>query len=212
MYHTLGNQAVPVWTIPWILGEGNLRLPSFQRDAVWDEERVELLWNSLLRGMPLGNFIIVRARPSETLLARGVQGSRCDVAEKTAPGTDEAQDFLLDAQQRAITIRQGLIHWREQITFRLWTDVTPQAKDLRRKEHTVVFPFYLCTHSFPWGTRISDDERRRCCCELTRSHPDQIDTDGRLIPDYLLRLGYSWPAKARLPILFATVAHWLIGG
>src|SRR5947208_3174022 len=37
-----------------------LGLPKFQRDAVWDAERVELLWDSMLRGFPFGAFIVAR--------------------------------------------------------------------------------------------------------------------------------------------------------
>jgi uncharacterized protein with ParB-like and HNH nuclease domain len=62
MNHKLRNQTVPVWAIARLLDEGSLRLPSFQRDAVWDKERVELLWDSLLRGIPLGNLVRLHAR------------------------------------------------------------------------------------------------------------------------------------------------------
>ena len=64
MDDNLGDKAIPVWAIPQLLGSRDLQLPSFQRDAVWDEERVELLWDSLLRGIPIGNLIVAFANLS----------------------------------------------------------------------------------------------------------------------------------------------------
>ncbi len=38
-----------------------IRLPAFQRDAVWDEAHVELLWDSIIRGYPVGTLLFARA-------------------------------------------------------------------------------------------------------------------------------------------------------
>jgi uncharacterized protein with ParB-like and HNH nuclease domain len=85
MTDSIGNRTIPIWAIAQLLDEGSLRLPSFQRDAVWDEERVELLWDSLLRGIPLGNLIIA----SQYLSSRRAQGSRYDAATTLTSNPEE---------------------------------------------------------------------------------------------------------------------------
>jgi hypothetical protein len=226
MTDSIGNRTIPIWAIAQLLDEGSLRLPSFQRDAVWDEERVELLWDSLLRGIPLGNLIIA----SQYLSSRRAQGSRYDAAttltsnpEEPGPeatacgesssiaGISDSQEFLIDGQQRAIAIRQGLTEWHPAVKFRLWIDagIAPEARQ-RRREHTVRYPFFLCTPGFPWGAGITDAQRRACRTELADTHPDRLKEPNPSSPDYRLSLGYTWPAKASLPLPFATIARWLI--
>ena len=65
-----------------------LALPSFQRDAVWDERHVELLWDSMLRGFPVGAILLARGRNADT---RHLQLSRMDVAKATGHSGDGQQ-------------------------------------------------------------------------------------------------------------------------
>jgi hypothetical protein len=120
-------------------------------------------------------------------------------------------EFLLDGQQRCISMRQGLIEWNEESSFRLWIDITTDP-NARRREHKVEYHLFLCTRGFPWGTGISDGQRRGCRQELKDHHCDQIGETDHQKPDYRLSLGYTWPAKAALPVPFATIAGWYIKG
>lgn len=126
-----------------------------------------------------------------------------------ATPNSDGQEVLIDGQQRAIAIHQGLTDWNKDVSFRLWLDIDPKERQ-NRKEHTVLYFFFLCTRGFPWGSGISDGQRRKCREELERTHPDQIKTTDKSKPDYLLSLGYTWPARASLPIPFATMARWFI--
>src|SRR5207253_3640648 len=99
-----------------LLDGGSLRLPAFQRDAVWDEERGELLWDSLLRGIPLGNLIVAR---STILQSRCAQGSRYEAGRSLNTPVGNDHEFLIDGGQRAINIRQGLTSWKEGASCRL---------------------------------------------------------------------------------------------
>lgn len=211
MDDNLGNKAVPVWVIAELLDKEDLSLPSFQRDAVWDEERVELLWDSLLRGIPIGNLILA----SSNLPQKACQGSRYDkgmlLAETSTPQEKFSSKLvLIDGQQRAVAIRQGISDWKEGQTFRLWVDVDSPTEGQRRKEHTITHAFFLCTPGFPWGTGVSDNQRRLFRDKLERTHPDEIKEGCRIKPDYRLSLSHTRPAKAKLPIPFAAIARWFI--
>ena len=41
-----------------LIDDYNLIMPDIQREFVWDEERICKLFDSILRGYPIGNFLI----------------------------------------------------------------------------------------------------------------------------------------------------------
>ena len=49
-------------------------VPSLQRGLVWDPGRVELLWDSLFRGFPVGSFVACDRLDDEVQATRGVPG------------------------------------------------------------------------------------------------------------------------------------------
>lgn len=86
--------------------KAELQLPDFQRDYVWDVDRVRALITSVLRGYPIGSFLALdtrkaqqrfRPRPLEGVEPRGV-----------APGL-----LLLDGQQRLTSLYQAFTHGGE---------------------------------------------------------------------------------------------------
>ena len=44
------------------IDSGQIKLPMFQRDFVWDKEQTAKLVDSILRGFPIGTFIFWRTR------------------------------------------------------------------------------------------------------------------------------------------------------
>ena len=34
------------------------RIPSLQRGAVWEPQQIEMLWDSIMRGFPIGSIVI----------------------------------------------------------------------------------------------------------------------------------------------------------
>ncbi len=93
----------------WMLDSGNgqaerpLRLPSVQRTAVWNAERIINLWDSLMRGLPIGMFYLIR--PTSGGYARALPGSDGGPAP-TIPASETGYE-LLDGQQRALAILLG---------------------------------------------------------------------------------------------------------
>ena len=40
------------------MDESNVKIPELQRGLVWKPAQVELLWDSILRGFPIGSFLL----------------------------------------------------------------------------------------------------------------------------------------------------------
>lgn len=87
------------------IDSGQIKLPMFQREFVWDKEQSAKLIDSILKGYPIGTFILWKTR--ETL--RSVK----DIGNHKLPDTpkgDYAQ-YILDGQQRITSlyaIRKGI--------------------------------------------------------------------------------------------------------
>lgn len=83
----------------------NIKIPALQRGLVWKPRQVELLWDSLLRGFPIGSFLL-----SET---------------------DNNQYYLLDGQQRfnAISLGFNTVSNAKSV---VWIDLKPQKQTERK--------------------------------------------------------------------------------
>ena len=76
-------------------------LPSLQRGAVWRPNQVELLWDSIMRGFPIGSLVVT------PLLQR--QKTRSGAHTDDLPWGAEYTYHLLDGQQRANAIALGYL-------------------------------------------------------------------------------------------------------
>jgi len=84
---------------------GQIKLPMFQREFVWDKEQSAKLIDSILRGFPIGTFIFWRTR--EELR------SYKEVGNHKLPATPKGDfvQYILDGQQRITSlyaIRKGI--------------------------------------------------------------------------------------------------------
>ena len=81
----------------------NIKIPALQRGLVWKPRQVELLWDSLLRGFPIGSFLL-----SET---------------------DNNQYYLLDGQQRynAISLGFNTVSNAKSV---VWIDLKPKKQKM----------------------------------------------------------------------------------
>lgn len=82
----------------WVTEESIVSIPALQRGLVWKPSQVELLWDSLLRGFPVGSFML--------------------------SDTADGKYYLMDGQQRhnAISIGYGKVPNPRAI---LWLDICP---------------------------------------------------------------------------------------
>ncbi|MEZ4473091.1 MAG: DUF262 domain-containing protein [bacterium] len=97
-------------TVPRLVGiidevrSGGILIPAFQRPFVWDDERRLLLLDSVLRGMPIGSFLVWRSNTHklqtiDTLGPFPLQSPPEDAGRRT---------YLIDGHQRLTTLYAAL--------------------------------------------------------------------------------------------------------
>lgn len=116
----------------------NVTLPSIQRGFVWKPKQIEDLWDSILRGYPIGSFLLSKI------------GNKYD---------------LMDGQQRATSIFIGYYNpfdinnkqftWSLKSIPVLWIDLKP-----KNKSDTSKYSFKLTTSSHPWGYQAKDNSKK----------------------------------------------------
>lgn len=87
-------QPLPRGIQDWLsdIRRGFVRLPRFQRDEVWTPEKVEnFLW-AILRGRPVGVFLVLEKNPIERFETSPLPG--------TPDNGETCREYLLDGQQR----------------------------------------------------------------------------------------------------------------
>ena len=142
-------------------------VPTLQRGLVWDAQQIELLWDSILRGFPIGVFVVCpKIKKQERELA------------------DRGNRHLLDGQQRANAIALAFMDpflSREEGEAQtdsaiLWLDLDPsvQSKSTRR------FLLRVTTKAHPWGYDATDEAKplpvskiRRSLKEIGRNPADE---------------------------------------
>jgi len=182
-------------------------LPALQRGAVWRPKQVEALWDSLIRGFPIGSFLLA---PYDK--RRGSRHPRYGSA------LDDADYHLLDGQQRWNAITLGFVDiWKSHSEFRdldaLWVDLAPPGGLTDGRE----FVFRVVTHSHPWGyrrddpnSRLSAQDRREALAAYEKAYGETYGSVGtgsdiRFRPGKL-PLIYAWPWDAIAPVPFAFIA------
>ena len=83
------------------VGNGNIRLPDFQRGWVWDDNRIKGLLVSISRGFPVGAVMTLDAGGDVRFQSRLIEG----VASN---GDGPEAQYLLDGQQRLTSLYQAL--------------------------------------------------------------------------------------------------------
>lgn len=112
-------------------------LPTIQRGFVWKPYQIENLWDSILRGYPIGGLMMA---PNEL-------------------GKD-----LLDGQQRCTAIKLGLVNpfAPKRSIFNLTHDIPTvwiDIKPLKSKSGDRNFGVRVLTKSHPWGYRLGDHRK-----------------------------------------------------
>jgi hypothetical protein len=92
------NRPVTDWLTR--LKTGQTVLPRFQRHEAWDHSRSTQLFNTILRGLPLGALLVLEIGDEEPFVSRPLTG---------APDRGEGvTEHLLDGQQRLTALWRGL--------------------------------------------------------------------------------------------------------
>lgn len=83
---------------------GAIQLPDFQREWVWDDDRISEILESVSRGFPVGAITTLSVSKEIRLKPRLLEGVSSKYS-KVTPST-----YILDGQQRLTSLYQALIH------------------------------------------------------------------------------------------------------
>ena len=158
----------------WAEGDSEVTIPALQRGLVWKPEQVELLWDSILRGFPIGSFLLA------------------DITEDN--GAPNAKYYLMDGQQRynAISVGYNTIENPRAV---LWIDLAPQNVS----NSTRHFWIKATTIPHPWGYKNDDDCSRLNTAEK-RNAVEEFNLGGGTIYNKSFSLNSTWPIEANCPI------------
>lgn len=166
-------------------------LPALQRGLVWAPHQVELLWDSILRGFPIGAFALTPVADNKRQL--------------TNTSDRVAQYFLLDGQQRYNAIKAAFTPWADKdedgnpIRSVLWVEFMPSPN----MNSTRRFWIKTVTSAHPWGFANNDS----CSVLGWRAYREALKrftgSEETRIQD--VKMTQAWPIKARCPVPFATV-------
>jgi hypothetical protein len=120
-------------------------VPILQRGLVWEQSQIELLWDSILRGFPIGAMILCPINKSDSI-------------RKQIKGEDsKASHFIIDGQQRYNAISLGFTKFpvEKDESNIIWLDLSPDILSGTRD-----FLVRLTTKAHPWGFNMSDDAGR----------------------------------------------------
>lgn len=177
----------------WQLDADNsdVGLPAMQRGFVWKPKQIETLWDSLLRGFPIGSFLVSKN------------------------GEKQKKD-LLDGQQRATAIALGFYNpWEESQNVHffskkfngqekgtldktaplLWLDIGIKEGDTFGEKGDCLFLPRLVTQSHPWGYKTNGTPVE---ISTKRNAMIRFDKTGNRYPEYILK--DVFPVKAELPV------------
>lgn len=141
----LNPEQIASWSQPSLKPESQAPIiasvPTLQRGLVWNPSQIELLWDSLLRGFPIGSLVVC----------------------PRIPGQDDGEDtsvshHLLDGQQRSNAISLGFhdpfstLEPKATALTILWIDLLPKIPAQSTREFLV----RLTTAAHPWGYSHND--------------------------------------------------------
>lgn len=178
-----------------------IEIPTFQRGLVWNAAQIEVLWDSLLRDIPIGAFSLLPMRGNERYL-------------KT-PGTGETSAegeryFLLDGQQRASAIAMGYkalpaTSGNGEAAPILWIDLFPSGEERERSNRK--FFFRVTTPARPWGYQIEDanGENRVGKVSVAKYKEALKEIGWTAETSEKPTTSQLWPVCARLPVPVAVL-------
>lgn len=204
---------IAAWQIDYLSPRSDCmaELPALQRGAVWKPEQIEVLWDSILQGFPVGAFLLA---PVNDRL-----GKQEFTLQKTASvHLLQRTHMLLDGQQRANGIALGFLNpWHDtppasDIRSVLWVDLAPppQGRD-------VAYVFRTVTRAHPWGYSLANPDRPITQHQIRQSlhafkaasAPQYNEAKPNQIPLYAV---WPWDTVAPVPVSLLVQALYETGG
>ena len=170
----------------------SVKLPAVQRGFVWKVNQIETLWDSILRGYPIGSFLLSRQVDDHLKMMKL---------------------FLLDGQQRATSIFMGYNNpwvgknhsqpWELKSIPILWVDLNPLRKMNNHK-----FVIRVVTQAHPWGYQrennlqiLSVSDRRNALKIFRDIDEEKAELKGQKEKSYIqLDLKNVFPYDSDVPV------------
>lgn len=152
-HHLLTLRKIASWQIPGIEnGDSEIiaGIPSLQRGAVWEPQQIEMLWDSIMRGFPIGSIVIAKKINNQS------NKHQITLAIDSVLSA-ETSHHILDGQQRCNAIAWGFVNpWEDKLSddVVLWLDLKPDARLI--KNTTRKYLFRVTTMAHPWGFHHGD--------------------------------------------------------
>lgn len=183
----------------------NTDLPALQRGAVWKTKQTEQLWDSILRGFPIGSFILSKAE-KEAIEDIGKGNFKLKMID-TNTGSSEPTHFLLDGQQRATAIALGFYDiWSdkkvEDAPLALWLDLSPNESKEAVAHNKYLFR--VTTRAHIWGYQANDPSKR-LSANAMRNALSAFDAKNNKRRPAEIQLHETWPWDAVAPVPFALI-------
>ncbi|MBI2767167.1 MAG: DUF262 domain-containing protein [Chloroflexi bacterium] len=193
---------------------GELQLPEFQRDWIWNRNQVVELLDSLRQRYPIGSLLFMERNPDIGIVARPFAGT-ADILEVKEPAT-----FVLDGQQRitsglALYYGLGGTHYYLDLA-QIWKLATEQDVDLTNSRAIAAFltdldpddgycigrnrrddPLALLVprHLLHTAVLHDDDELRKALKRYAKAYPDRED-----FVEVLIRDRFKLSADVQVPV------------
>ena len=198
---------------------GKIVIPPVQRGLVWNAVRAEVLWDSILRGLPIGTFSLHESKAGEYELLDGQQRSNA-----IAMGFSFAE--LQNLTPKAIArvkdaVYFGTVDGLNEFALKplLWLDIgkveVSSGEDLNADEEGCSnrkYGFKVTTAAHPWGYGDGESETSNDVLPL-ELRTDSMSTVYRECGKW--RLGERplpcevWPLNATLPVPMAIVVEFV---
>ena len=103
-------EAIKIHEVVQDIGDNRVVLPVIQRNLVWDEEKMELLFDSLLKGNSFGGIMALEEeKGSQPLFAFRQFSKEGEIHDSDLPAVlDHNTTLIIDGQQRLQTFYMGL--------------------------------------------------------------------------------------------------------
>lgn len=191
-HHLISLQEIAGWQNGDKTDRGILaRVPSLQRGLVWDPQQIEMLWDSLFRGFPVGAIVLSQK------------------IEQQDKHHIETTHHILDGQQRCYAISLGfndpwLDNSPQNSKALLWLDLSPGK---RLGSSTRKFLFRVTTAAHPWGFHHGDSGGMLSASNIREFLRQLVERNQLDEDEKRPALEKSIPHDAGLPVPLSLLMH-----
>src|SRR6185437_684374 len=163
------------------ISSGDIRIPAFQRDFVWEPDQVAFLLDSIYKGFPIGTIILWKTDK------RLSSDKRLGYYELPEPKRDYPVNYVLDGQQR-LTCLFSVFQTVLTPTVNEWVDVyfdLGASEDIQESTFVALDPAEVDTQRhFPVKTFFDSVAYRKATKDLSDIDITKIDSVQRKFLEY----------------------------